>query len=207
MTNMNNVSNGRLPNGQMPPGAQGMPFNAQQAAQQQRQGNMAPPPAPIEGPGAPPAQRAQESSPAQQPAPPTPSQANKANPKKKEPAKKKNAPKKGASATAATPTESADAPVSTPATPMTPSTRDTFPKSLAPPAPATQTQAAPPAQLPQPSIDHNAGMFDIATDEVCLFLLAHKCKLTNTLHRSISTSTLQVSITMMSSTTSTLTRF
>jgi hypothetical protein len=168
MANMQNVNNGRLPNGQLPPGAQGMQFAAQggpMGAQQQRGGNMAPPPAPAEGPGSLPP-RAQESSPAQPPAPPTPSQSNKAAPKKKETAaqKKKNAPKKGANATAATPTESSDAPVSQPATPMTPSIQNTFPKSGAPPASSTQTQAPPPAQASQPSIDHNVGMFGVGDE-------------------------------------------
>lgn len=166
LNSLNHMQNGRLPNGQMPPGPQNMAFQAQNAAmaaaaQQQRQGNMAPPPAPADGSVAQPPQRAQESSPAQSAAPPTPSQTNKAAPKKKETAaqKKKNAPKKGAGATAATPTESADAPVSTPATPMTPSIRDTFPKSGPPPATATQAPPAPAAPVPQ-IIDHNA-MFEV----------------------------------------------
>ncbi|KAL9075776.1 MAG: hypothetical protein Q9157_003905, partial [Trypethelium eluteriae] len=134
-----------------------------------QQRSMGPPPAPPAGGEANRAQPSQPSSPAQSTnAPPTPSQTNKANPKKKNAAKenKKAASKKGSAAAGTTPaTESQEPPTPTPPTPITPMHGNSFnpqqQKNGAGPQPPPNANASqPPASAPAPQpppIDANAG--------------------------------------------------
>ncbi|KAK7544942.1 uncharacterized protein J3D65DRAFT_44490 [Phyllosticta citribraziliensis] len=116
---------------------------------QQRSQQMPPPPAPAQG-----AEngRTQPSSPATQSnAPPTPSQANKPNPKKakkadeKKPAPQKAQPAKKGSTTGATPASEAEPPTPTPSTPITPRHSKSFSNK---PVAAQQPPNQPPQQQP-----------------------------------------------------------
>jgi len=143
------VQNWQGPNGQM------MPQPAQGGAPQQNMGTpqqraMPPPSAPAANPAA--NGRTQPPSPQQNPAPPTPSQSNKANPKKKAESKDSKA-KKGSTANLnAGATPSADAEnagaTPTPATPITP----VHPKSFQNGAVQPVTNGQPPAPAANPGV-------------------------------------------------------
>ncbi|KAF8854160.1 hypothetical protein BDZ45DRAFT_706695 [Acephala macrosclerotiorum] len=152
------------PNGQMmpQPGAQGPP---QQNMGTPQQRNMPPPSVPAAGAAT---NGRATSSPQQNPAPPTPSQTNKANPKKKaatesKDSKAKRAAKKGPNANlnaGATPSADADAAAATPtpATPITPQ----HPKSF-----TGQNGAVQPVTNGQPAASNaNAGVMPQQPDPV-----------------------------------------
>lgn len=153
--------------GRMPNGAGGWPQGPPQMMQnqgqqpvpmrtpQQQNSAMPPPPAPAGGePG-----RTQPSSPAQAPAPPTPSQAAKPNPRKKDTKETKKKPAKKSAATAgATPASEADPTPSTPTISMHPSSFNN--QNGAGPQPNVQPQApaaAPAPQVQPPPMDNNPG--------------------------------------------------
>ncbi|PMD23726.1 hypothetical protein NA56DRAFT_716215 [Hyaloscypha hepaticicola] len=138
------------PNGQMMPqqGVQGAPQQNMGTPQQRA---MPPPSAPAAGAAA--NGRTQPSSPQQNAAPPTPSQTNKANPKKKnesKDSKTKRAAKKGSAANlnaGATPSADAEATAATPtpATPITPHNKQSFAGQNGAVQPVTNGQPTGPA--------------------------------------------------------------
>ncbi|PVH89217.1 hypothetical protein DL98DRAFT_402103, partial [Cadophora sp. DSE1049] len=181
------VQNWQGPNGQM------IPQPAQGGAPQQNMGTpqqraMPPPSAPAANPAA--NGRTQPPSPQQNPAPPTPSQTNKANPKKKaesKDSKAKRATKKGSTANlnaGATPSADADnaAATPTPATPITPVHPKSFQNGAVqpvtngqPPAPAANTGVV--SQQPDPlqggALNFDSSAVSIVTPALYPLLTQH----------------------------------